>query len=249
VANSQLHQHLASEPNIKTKERTLAKETENTFHKKQSHFDGLIRTYTPKEEEGEQFPEENKPLVTTVHDKLDYYLKSFCDAVNHAVLKEETNTDATAELIYDGKTIDSGIHATSLLNLENKLKSLRPTLLAIPTLDPSDVWTWNKDQGYYETKPVTTLKAKKVQSVLVKYQATDKHPAQTELVTEDKTIGSWKTIKLSGAIPPREKSEILGRHDKWELAVKDARQRANNAVITRRTDIGDVIIKDILTGK
>jgi hypothetical protein len=245
---TQLHQHLAAEPNVKSKERALAKETEHTLVKKPHHFAGLFKTYQAKEEDGEQFPAESEPLVTTVNEKLDYYLDSLADAINHTIIKEETNATATADLIYDEKVIKKDMHATALLSLESKLKGLRPILMAIPTLDPKSNWTLDEKQGYYKTDAIETLKAKKVAKVLVKYQATKEHPAQTEMVHEDVTIGTWTTVKLSGTIPPKVKSEILTRHDKWELAVKDARQRANNAVLVVDGDLGKTITDNILHG-
>jgi hypothetical protein len=246
--DTQLHQHLAAEPNVKTKERNLAKETEHTFLKKAHHFIGQFKIYQPKEEDGETFPTEDEPLVTTVHDKLSYYFKAFSDAINHGAVKEETNATATATLTYDGKTIKENIHATTLLNLENKLKSLRPILMAIPTLDPKHKWSWNKDQQYHETDVIQTTKSKKVPKVFIKYEATVEHPAQTELLHEDKVVGTWNAKKISGELTPKVKSEILTRHDKWELAVKDARQRANNAKIVVNGDLGKIITDNILNG-
>jgi hypothetical protein len=248
MAETQLHQHLAAEPNIKAKELALGKETEHTLSKKAHHFEGSVRMYQPKEDDGEVFPDELVPLVTTVSEKLQYYLNSLTDAINHAVVKEETNATAVADLIYDDKVIKKNVHATALLTLENKLKGLRSKLMAIPTLDPKYVWNWNKDQNYYQTDPIQTLKSKKVPKILIKYEATDKHPAQTELIHEDQTVGTWTATKLSGAVPPKTKSEILARYDKWELAVKDARQRANNAKLVLDGDIGKTITDNILHG-
>ena len=248
MAETQLHQHLAAEPNVKEKERSLAKEAENTLLKKAHHFHGHYKVYQPKEDNGEQFPPDESPLVTTVQEKLSYYFASLGSIIDHAIVKEETNSQATAELIYEGKTIKSNLHATSLLNLENKLKNLRSLLMAIPTLDPKYVWKWDKGNNYYKTDPIQTSKSKKVAKVLVKYDATDKHPAQTELIHEDLVVGYWNETKVSGAITPKMKSEILGRHDKWELAVKDARQRANNAVIVSNDLLGKIITDSILHG-
>jgi hypothetical protein len=248
MAETQLHQHLAAEPNIKAKELALGKETEHTLSKKAHHFVGNVRTYQPKEDTGEKFPDELEPLVTTVPEKLQYYLDSLSDLISHSVVKEETNATAIADLIYDKKVIKKDVHATALLTLENKLKGLRSKLMAIPTLDPKYMWNWNKDQNYYQTDPIQTLKSKKVPTVLVKYEATDKHPAQTELIHEDQTVGIWTTTKLSGAISSKMKSEILTRYDKWELAVKDARQRANNAKLVVDGKLGVVITDSILHG-
>jgi hypothetical protein len=39
----------------------------------------------------------------------------------------------------------------------------------------------------------------------VLYDATEHHPAQTQLISEDVIVGWWETVKHSGAIPrPRQ---------------------------------------------
>ena len=35
----------------------------------------------------------------------------------------------------------------------------------------------------------------------MKYEATEKHPAQVETYTEDIKVGEWTMVKFSGAIP------------------------------------------------
>jgi predicted Zn-ribbon and HTH transcriptional regulator len=61
----------------------------------------------------------------------------------------------------------------------------------------------------------------------VLYDATDKHPAQTQLIVEDITVGYWNVIKQSGAIPENRKKEILERIEELTKQVKSAREKAN----------------------
>ena len=73
-----------------------------------------------------------------------------------------------------------------------------------------------------------TQKTKKEQRPIVLYHATEHHPAQTQLITEDVVIGHWTTTKWSGAIPRPRKRALLERIVKLEEAVKFARERANS---------------------
>ena len=62
----------------------------------------------------------------------------------------------------------------------------------------------------------------------VKAEATDKHPAQVEVYYEDVTVGYWRTVKFSGALPGQRVNELLERVEKLQQAVKFAREEANN---------------------
>lgn len=237
----QLHEIIAIEPTVKAKADNILKETYDTFVKKQGHFVGQIRTYQPKDDDGERFPEESKELVTTVMEKLNYTFNAIIEKVDIMATKEETNIDAIADIIVDGDILFEKLHATTILSLEKEIAKWRNTLIASPTLQPGLKWKENKNQQIWEAAPIITTKPKKVPKVFIKYEATKEHPAQTELIHEDQTIGEWTTTHTSGAITPKEKSEILGRLDKLERAFKTARQRANTASVNKK-ELGKKIV-------
>ena len=66
------------------------------------------------------------------------------------------------------------------------------------------------------------------------YEATEEHPAQTQLITEDVIAGQWLTIKYSGAIAPPRKKQLLARIEKLSNAVKFAREQANAIEATEK---------------
>jgi hypothetical protein len=74
---------------------------------------------------------------------------------------------------------------------------------------------------------VETLRTRKVPRNHVKAEATEKHPAQVEVYYEDITVGFWRTVKFSGALPARRVAELLERVEKLQRAVKFAREEAN----------------------
>ena len=83
--------------------------------------------------------------------------------------------------------------------------------------------------------------------MLEKAPATDKHPAQVEVVHEDKNVGKWKTINQSGAIPARDQHDMLARVKKLIEAVKKAREQANLLDVENK-QAGDAIF-DFIFGK
>ena len=232
--STKLHEILAVESLKKIKSDIIIKEGINTFLKKQGHFQGQHRYYRPKDDEGEQFPKEEQELVTTVKEKIEYVTDSWIDKIDIIVTKETTNTLAKADVIIDNKVILEGVCAGAILALEKEIKHYREFILHVPTLEPGLKWKYNSNHNYYEVDPIETTKFKKLQTPLVLYDATDKHPAQTQLITQDVIIGTWVTIKISGAITSAKKAKILNKIDKLEAALKEARQRANNTTISNQ---------------
>jgi hypothetical protein len=231
---NQLHQLLAVEGDKKKLLRNILDETVDTFKNKQGHFDGETRKYTKLDEDSDDLPSETKEVVTTVADKLDYNNDVFVDVLNTLLMKEETNAGGTAvaELKVDDVVFGT-FSATALLQMESQLKSLRDVYHRIPTLDPLKKWKVNNSSGLWEAGPETTFRSIQVPTVLVKYEATDKHPAQTEIVPINKQVGKWEKEYQSGRITPKQKSELLGRIDKLLNAVKKARSIANNAEVVK----------------
>lgn len=45
---------------------------------------------------------------------------------------------------------------------------------------------------------------------------------------EDVTVGNWRTVKFSGALPVKRVNDLLMRVEKLQEAVKFAREEANN---------------------
>ena len=240
-----LHELLAVEPDLKGASEKIIGETINTFTKKQHHFIERIKSYQPKDEDGDTFAAEKQEMVTTVPKKLDHTQEVVVRYLDGMAQKEFTNTEATAVLEVDGKPlIDMPLPATLLLALEGRLKQLREVYNAIPTLDPSETWHWDDKTKTYEAEAKQTYKAKKVYRNHVKAPATDKHPAQVETYTEDERVGTWTEKKWSGMVTPAEKALLLERLDVLARAVKQARQRANDTEV-KKLSVGDALFNFI----
>lgn len=227
-----LHALIAYEQDLAQQSKAILDEAANTFLKKQDHFDGIQKSYSPFTEGGEQIPTETKEVVTTVEEKLAYTHKAVIKAINATLSKEETNASgvAKAALIVDGVNFGE-FSATSFISLERSLTRIRDLYKDIPTLDPTKTWTKKDSTGkvLYETEPEVKFRTNKKQTPLVLYAATDKHPAQVQIITTDEQVGKYDTVYRSGRLTPLEKSKLLEKIDNLIVAVKKAREKANQA--------------------
>lgn len=239
---NQLHQLLAVETDRKQKAKVILTETIATFTKKGEHFDGLIKTYKPNEEGGDQVPSQVKEVVTTVDKKLDYTKGAVITAIDAQLSKEETNSSGTvkAELKIGDKSFE--LSATSLLALEGQLINIRAVYKTIPTQDPTRRWVPDEStgKGIFVTAPEELYRTKKIHRPFVKSGATKEHPAQVEIISEDVQVGKYETIYKTGKISPARKSEMLTKIDGLIDAVKRARAKANQAEVVN-TKIGKEI--------
>lgn len=236
MGDNQLHQLLAVEQEISRQSKDIMTETFNTFTKKADHFDGVQKLYKPYDEDGEKIPDEIKEVVTTVSEKLDYAKKIVIRALDGTISKEETNASgkARANLTVDG--VDFGdLSATSLIALANILKDIRAEYLGIPTLDPTRTWSKADTTGrmLYETPVEVKFRAVKTKVPLVMAPATDKFPAQVQVLDADKQIGKYETVYRSGRLTPTEKSNLLEKIDNLVYAVKRAREKANQTEVVQ----------------
>lgn len=211
------------------KKSQVNSEVTNLYKKvqKQDLFNGISRTYHPLDDEGETFPPEKKNVQYTadsaIHD-VSGFLSSLYDIV---ATQDVANTKALANVVVDEQVVLSDVPVTYLLFLEKQLNDLHTFINALPVLDPADNWQWSDTANCYVSDVVYTNKTKKVLRNHVKYEATDKHPAQVETYSEDVKVGEWATTKFSGALSSADKGLILSRIDRLQDAVKYAREQAN----------------------
>ncbi|HLG78190.1 MAG TPA: hypothetical protein VKX46_17370, partial [Ktedonobacteraceae bacterium] len=154
--------------------------------------------------------------------------------------KDWANCSAKADVRVDGTVLLSQVPATYLLFLEKQLVDIHTFIKKLPVLDAAEVWVFDTSADSWATEPVQTLKTKKVPRNHVKAEATDKHPAQVEVYYEDIVVGTWRTIRFSGALPARRVNELLQRVEKLQEAVKFAREEANNMEVEEQK-VGDKV--------
>ena len=142
--------------------------------------------------------------------------------------RDAGNQIAKADIEVDGVVLAKDVPVPTLLFLEKQFGDVKAFLEKIPVPDPAERWAHDSSSGLLATEPVKTGRTKKVQKPIVLFPATEQHPAQTQLITEDVLAGYWTTIRYTHRVSADKKSAALGRVGKLLDAVKVARERANS---------------------
>jgi len=237
---TQIHQLLAKEPTVKAAaQRTLTTAHHNLA--KPQLLTGVSRTYTPRDEEGEQLPPESVRVQLAVPTVLVDVRTALGDLFDLAFTKDAANQQARADIIIGDNTLVADVPVSTLLTLEKELRDLATFVSKLPVLDPAEVWHWDENQGWYATAPVTTVRTRKVPRNHVKAEATQHHPAQVEVYYEDVPVGYWQTVKFCGALPQVQVAAMAARVRALQQAVAEARQRANSTEAHGRR-IGETVL-------
>ena len=222
-----LNQILAIEKSKKTQLHDEITQLHKATQKPQL-MTGHQKTFVPKEEDGETYPEDRQHVQHRAHEVIDQITERLTKLMDVTATKDYANTSARADVMVDGNAFLENVPVTYLLFLEKELKDLHTFVTKVVELDPAEVWTLDANSGLFRSEAVTTHKTKKTQRPIVKYDATEFHPAQTEMITDDVVIGHWTTIKFSGALPRPEKKKMVERIRVLQDAVKFAREHANS---------------------
>jgi hypothetical protein len=230
---NKLHELLAVEQDRKNKANQSVSEALQTFSKKDVIFDGMNKRYIAMEADSEIIPDETKEMAMSVKDKLTSTLEIFASGIDAHLSKEETNSAniAKAELIVDNQSFGT-FAATSLLALETHFNKTKELYQTIPVLDQAKKWSFDTQRAIYRTDEEVKFRSIKRPKVIVKYEATKEHPAQTELLYLDFQVGKYETTYFSGKITQAQKNTLLRRIDSLIEAVKIARSKANNVEVT-----------------
>jgi len=194
-------------------------------------FEGISRTYQPLDEDGETQPPESKNVQYTVPQSITAVREAISDLLNVAATQDWANCQAKATVRVDDVDLLTDVPVTHLLFLEKQLNDLHTFVTHMPVLDPAERWMWDQAADCYSSQPFITNRTKKTPRSHVKYEATEEHPAQTEMYMEDVKVGEWRTVKFSGAIAAQDKNNLLRRIRKLQEAIKFAREEANNAEV------------------
>lgn len=240
---TKLNQIVAVEKGVKN---TVNRDLTDYYHniQKAPLFAGIIRTYDPKDEEGDRLPSEQTRVQLNAEDLLEKVSKSFTRLVDVTFTKDTANTRARADVVVNGTVLVQDAPVPFLLFLEKQLTDMHTIISQLPVLDPAEEWH-RADGGVYATDAQGTTRTKKVPKAFTKAPATDKHPAQVEVFHEDVIVGQWNTVKQSGAVPMDRKTQLLTRVNDVKEAVKIAREEANTLDITDQ-HVGEDLFSFIL---
>lgn len=195
---------------------------------------GISRTYQPRREDGDPLPSESTKVQISAEESLREAAKVAARLFDVTLTKDTANTIARADVKVDGRVLLPDVPVTYLLFLEKQLTDIHTFVSKLPVLDPAEDWTYDDARGCYATRPASTVRTKKVPRNHVLAEATDRHPAQVQMYTEDVPEGDWTTVKFSGALPAARVRTLLERVTALQHAVKFAREEANATEITDR---------------
>ncbi len=191
-------------------------------------FAGRERTYRPLDEvNGQKLPPESQRVQQRADDLIRQAVAKWTDLWNLIYTQDAGNQQAKADVVVDGQTILAGVPVTFLLFLDKQVNDLETFISKLPTPDPAEEWSHDPNSGLLRSKATESLRTSKEPTVIVKYAATEEHPAQTELFTKDVPVGTWTQILYSGCLPTDRKNTLLERVKKLQDAIKHAKEQAN----------------------
>ena len=224
---TKLNQIIAVEKGVKSRSLEELTEAHHALQKP-ALLSGIARTYRPRDEEGEQLPPESTRVQIKAEEIIHQTTAIMTKLFDITATKDWANCRAKADIVIDGKTLVSQVPATYLLFIEKQLVDLHTFIKKLPVLDASERWSFDASADCWATEPTQTLRTKKIPRNHVKAEATEKHPAQVEVYYEDVSIGTWRTVKFSGALPAQRVNELVDRVERLQEAVKFAREEANS---------------------
>ncbi len=244
-----LHELLAVETNLENQANKTRTELANSFEKKRHLFEEKRVVFTPSGE-GQSVVETQSDIQSTVAKELNWVSDFLVKSLDASYQVAEANTQARADVVLEDEketVLLTGVPATALLELEKRTAELSSLIAAIPTLDPAKGFTPDaqRGEGYFKARNVTKTRSKKDKVVIVKYEATAEHPAQTELIDKDVPVGTIEEQEWSSLLTPSQKSELLNRVEMVSRAVRRARSRANEAEVDKNAKIGKKLLSYI----
>lgn len=249
---SKLHELLAVESNLRGQSEATRRDLMGTFEKKRHHFSEVIVTFKSLKEGVPDKVESQLGLQTTVYKEIDWVSEKIIAAIDAAHQIDVANTMARADVVLEnGYTLLTNVPATSLLQLEKKLKDVQEFIMSIPTLDPAKGFELDgaRGDGIYVARDVEKPRTEKHFEFVVMVPPTDKHPAQVKELMQDKPIGMTLQQEWSSLITTAEKGNMIDRVESLIRAVKKARSRANDTEVNvRENRIGESLLKYVFYG-
>ena len=240
-----LHELLSIEKNQLTQFTTLVQDTLNKFGK-EHFFRGWVKSLKmikegPENEALEKSGGDNRDVVTTVAETLNYLFEHWAKYEDTQIRKNTTNQKATSSITIGDSVIDD-VPVDELMGLETRLTKIREIFQQIPTLDATKEWQKSsvREGVWIASRPDVTTKTERVITPVVLYEATKEFAAQIDKITRDEVVGTFTTVNFSGAATSLQKANALRRIDDLISEVKKARMRANSVNVTDKK-IGQVL--------
>lgn len=192
-------------------------------------LEGISREYQPRDDDGEQLPSEGVRVQATVAELVDSTRDALVRLLDVTAARDFTNASGTAvaDVRVDGEVLIEAAPVPYLLWLEKQLAELEALARRLPTHDPATEWTLEDPRGVYKSTPVRTARQVQQPRANVIVPPTEKHPAQVQTWGENVMVGTWTTVKKTGAIPVADQARLVQRIQALQRAVHLAREEAN----------------------
>ncbi len=200
-------------------------------------FDAISKTYRPVgggDDANERLPNENKNMQHRLSVIVAQTVAKLIEMYDVTFTLDAGNQRATGDIVIPNGPTIRNVPVPTLLFLEKQLVDVRTFIEKMPTPSPDERWTYDGNQDLLASEPTETHRTKKVQKAIVLYPATDKHPAQTQLINEDVIAGYWTTLRYTSRVSMAEKSAAMDRVNVLIDAVKVARETANACEVDER---------------
>lgn len=211
---------------------------------------GHHRRYTPLRDDAtlaDKKPDEVKLVQATVPSAIQEVIGALSPLLDAVLTNDVGNTLASASVVVGEQPLLTNVPVTFLLFLEKQAGDLEELILKLPTLDTAEDWIPDPDSegGFgYKTKGVDSVTTTKVTKGVELSPATKEHPAQVHVVNVDEVIGTWSTVKKSGAIRLADRNAALARVRNLKAAIRVAREGANIIEIEQKK-CGDAVLNYI----
>lgn len=256
---------LAKVETTATRYRAAIQDYIKFFKDSQGSFRGIKKTYTPRPDTIDEPSErQNKIVVTTVKEKLDWLVEN-----NHEYLQDILNIEATnatgnakAELLV-GNISFGKLSSLELLRLKGFLESsdFEKMYSNLPVRSDSEIWSKSENDMYtnrdiYETPLQSGVKksTEKISYILEdpnlnNLKNSEAYKPQVAVKTIPIELGDYTIQNFSGEISHRERAEILKRRSELLTAVVVALKEANNIEITKSEFNSKKLFEYLHTGK
>jgi hypothetical protein len=224
--------------------RKLISDYKVFFDKKQGEFQGIRKTYSPREGmKDEPSEREFVRVVTTVAEKLDYLEQTAEEHINNVMAVEATNASGRARVELKVGDVSFGmLSSLELMKLKSILEKegLEPMYATMPVRSDSIIWEPTTDETYTDRDIYETEKTSGIRRSIVKTSyiledpniknMTDSSRYQPVTATRDVPIelGDYTLQKFSGETTHRYRAGVLARRSKLIEAINAALKEAND---------------------
>ena len=249
--NRKLKLVLALTQDAASRYAALVRDYSKFFTGQQSAFLGHKHTYQPKDDSVDDPSKRSyAKIITTVPEKLDYFIDSVQDYVQNVLTKERTNGMGTAraELIVDEQSWGE-FTSNELLCLKSILEKpeLTQMIQAIPVRTDTDIWTKSKADEYLNREVFEKNQVTQINKTTVKEQYILEDPNLDRLKTSDAykaivaskdtvmELGTQTRQEFSGQWTHVQRANALDKLTHLKNAVVIALEKANDVEVIEST--------------